>query len=96
MRGQGQLKVQVMSLRDPGEKGENLKAVIFTTNSIVSVKNFTRSSMVLFSSFGMAYFCQKTNLIFLYGHFQSFWTIHMKGIFEPIDFKFAYIYSIFT
>ena len=55
-----------MNLRDPGEKGENFKAVIFATTSIISMQNFTGSSMVLFSSFYMAYFCQKTNLKILH------------------------------
>ena len=68
MSGQGQLKVQDMNLRDPGEKGENFKAAIFATKkNIVSMQNFTGSSMVLlFSSFCTAYFCQKTNLKILH------------------------------
>ena len=63
-----------MNMRDPGEKGENVKAVIFAKNnsfdifdtrndqSFVSMQNMTGSSMVLFSCFYVAHFGQKTNL----------------------------------
>ena len=76
MCGQGQRKGQDMNLRDPGKKGENFKAVIFTRKSIVSMQNFTGSSIVLFSSFCI-FLVKKKNEFenFTYGHFQSFWTI---------------------
>ena len=52
-----------VNLRDPGEKGENFKAVILPQKSIVSMQSFTGSLMVLFSSFCMTYFCQKKKRI---------------------------------
>ena len=62
-----------MNMRDPGEKGENFKAVIFVAilvifaiKSYLSMQNVPGSSMVLFSSFYVAYFGQKTSLKILY------------------------------
>ena len=69
-------------MRDPGEKGENFKAVIFDTKSFMSMQNLTGSSMVPFSSFCVAYFGHNTNLKILdiyifeaFGRYEShFWT----------------------
>ena len=51
-----------MIMRDPGEKGENFEAVIFAIKSFLSVQNLTWSSIVLFSSFCVAYFGKKKHL----------------------------------
>ena len=40
-----------MIIRDPGEKGENFKAVIFAIKIYLSMQNLTANSMVLFSYF---------------------------------------------
>ena len=57
------VKVKTWILEIPVKKGENFKAVIFTTKKhFFSMHNFMGSSMVLFSSFCMTYVCQKTNL----------------------------------
>ena len=53
-------------MRDPGEKGQNFRAVIFATKSFLSIQNWTGSSMVLFSSFYVVYFGQKANLKFFH------------------------------
>ena len=57
-------------MRDPGEKGESFKVVIFVIKSFVLDAKLMASSMVLFSSFCVAYFGKKIN--FTYGHFLSF------------------------
>ena len=81
-------------MRDLGKNGENFKAVIFAAKSFVSMQNFTGSSLVLFSSFCIAYFCQKTNLKFFIWTFSKLLD-DMKAIFEPIDLQFD-IYIVNT
>ena len=50
-----------MIIRNPGEKGDNFNVVIFATKSFPSMQHLG-ISIVLFSSFCIAHFGQKTNL----------------------------------
>ena len=76
------------------KKGENFKAVIFTTQNIVSMQNFTGSSMMLSSSSCMTYFLSKNELFFFIWTFSKLLD-DMKAIFKPIDLKFG-IYIVNT
>ena len=49
-----------MNMRDPGEKGQNFKAVILATKVFMQI--VTGSLMVLFLTFCVTEFGQKTNL----------------------------------
>ena len=95
MWGQGQLSVQDMNLRESGEKGEKFKAVIFTTKNIVSMQNFTGSSMSYFHLSVWHIFVKKRIWKFFTWTFSKLLD-DMKAIFEPIDLKFGiYIVNIY-
>ena len=65
-----------MNLRDPGEKGENFKAVIFTTKKHCFDAEFYGEFNSAIFIFLYDKFLSKNEFEnFSYGHFQSFWTI---------------------
>ena len=76
---------------DSGEKGENFEVVIFAIKGFLSMQNLTWSSIVLFSSFCVAYFGKKKKTFenFTYGHFDILPLDNMKVIFKLIDLKFG-------
>ena len=104
MWGQGQLKVQDINLRDPGEKKLKISKLLFLPQTaLFSMQNFTGSSIVLFSSFCVTYFCQKMNLKIWHmdifeafaryeSHFQTdwreFWLIYIPYIHDTHIVRF--------
>ena len=92
------LKGQGMIVRDPGERGENFKVDIIDirVKSLLSTQSFTGSSMVLLSSFWVAYFGKRIIIRKFYVRRFSNLLDDMKAIFEPISLNFGiytYIYS---
>ena len=77
MLGQGRPKVQDMNLRDPGEKGENFKAVIFATNKkhCFDAEFYGKFNNAIYIFLDGIFLSKNELENFTNGHFQSFSTI---------------------
>ena len=76
MFGQRQLKVQDMSLRDPGEKGENFPSCYFCPKKhCFDAEIYGEFNCAIFIFLYGIFLSKNLFENFTYGHFQRFWTI---------------------